>query len=44
MMIREKMKRKIAINKEEAKKIKKLLVKCKNKIERVRVMIVSTYI
>lgn len=36
--------RKLPINKKESKTIKKLLSKCNNSVERLRVMIVSTYL
>jgi hypothetical protein len=38
------MRRKIPVNKEESKNIKKLLLRCKNQTERSKVMIISTYL
>jgi len=38
------MRRKIVTNKEEAKIVKRLLSKCKNKVERIRVIVISTYL
>ncbi len=38
------MRRKITVNKEDAKKVRTMLSKCKNSIERLRVMIVTTYL
>jgi hypothetical protein len=38
------MRRKITVDKEEAKKVRTMLSKCKNSIERLRVMIVTTYL
>lgn len=44
MVKKQKMRRKIVTNKEEAKIVKRLLSKCKNKVERIRVIVISTYL